>query len=285
MSRTQAISRTLFPEDLVSELYPGRTLYVDGTEGSNGNDAFSWESAKATITAALAIAEARDRILIAPGGYNETVLADVEAVKFIGAGPRGSVYIEPETAGAEGMQVTADDVTLLNLGVAGDAAADYALNVKAAARFRAYQSKFEGPDGTVVLLDGTADDQAADALLDDCEFAWGGAGVVFDDSAYGYPTQVRIQRSLFHNIVTKCVGVNASGLVKNLQLLKNIFDNQEDGTAPTDYLLLSDNGNTGLIAGNYFATATNATGVLTIGTGLKWGPNGTEAGWSTARPA
>lgn len=65
----------------------------------------------------------------------------------------------------------------------------------------------------------------------------------------------------------------------------SIFDQLEDGTEPTDFILLADNGNTGIIAGNQFAIATNATAKLTIGTGIMWGPNGTEAGWSTARPA
>lgn len=102
----------------------------------------------------------------------------------------------------------------------------------------------------------------------------------------GFVTQAFIQRSRFHNNATVCLGEFANAQqVDNLQLWNNIFDQLEDGTEPTDFILLQDNANTGIIGGNMFAIATNATAKLTIGTGLMWAPNGTEAGWSTARPA
>lgn len=261
----------------------GKTLYVGASTQFLGQAVYS------TITAALAAATAGagDRILVAPGAYNETVAVSKANVTIQGLGGRGAAYIEPTTAGAEGMQVTADDVTLINLGVAGDDTGDYALNIKSASRFRAIGCKFElaSGAGSAVLLDGTAGDQTADALFLDCEIAWAAKGFTFDDSAYGYPTQIAIKNCRFHNITTNMLGVAASGLVKNLLLADSDFDNAEDGTAPTDYILLSDNGNTGLITGCRFATETNATGVLTIGTGLKWVSNSTEAGVSTARPA
>lgn len=268
----------------------GSAWFVDSTGGSNSYSGKGQSSAFATIQKAVDSAGPGDVIYIAPGSYDETVTVTAVTkanLTLIGLGGRGSVYIEPSAAGAEGLQVLADDVTLINVGVDGDDTASYALNVQAASRFRAYGCKFELGSGTgpAVLLDGTASDQTGDAIFEDCEFAWAGSGILADDSGYGYVTQVLIKNCRFHNLTTVGVGVAASGLWKNLELIDNFFDNAEDGTAPTDYILLSDNGNTGLIAGNFFATATNATGVLTIGTGLKWAPNGTEAGWSTARPA
>lgn len=239
----------------------------------------------ATIQAAVDAAVAGDTILIAPGGYDETVTIAVANLRLVGAGARGSVFIEPETAGAEGMQVTADDVTLVNLGVAGDSAASYALNLNAAARFRAYACKFEGPDATVVLCDGTADAQVADALFEDCEFAWGGSGVVFDDSAHGFPTQVFLQRCRFHNLTVAGLGLAASGGVVNLHVLDCVFDNAEDGTAPTDYIKVDRAGDSGIVAGCRFATATNAATVLTIADDILWVGNYTEAGVTAARPA
>jgi hypothetical protein len=230
-------------------------------------------------------AAAGDCIIVAPGQYDESVISGVNNLTIFGLGGRGAVFIEPETVGAEGMQVTSDDVTLINIGVAGESTADYALNLKGASRFRSYGCKLEGPDGIIVLVDGTATGQTADALFQDTEFAWGGKAMIFDDSSYGYPTQIYVKECRFHNIVTNMFGVNSGGLVKDLHVSGSIFGNQEDGTAPTDYILLSDNGNTGFIVGNVFATATNDAAVLTIGTGIKWGPNGTEAGFSTARPA
>src|SRR3990167_1249972 len=171
----------------------------------------------ATIQAAVTAASAGDILYIEPGSYNETVTVN-KRLTLVGLGGRGAAYIEPTTVGAEGMQVTADDVTLINLGVAGEDTASYALNVRAAYRFRAYGCKFEGPTGTVVLLDGTATKNTADALFEDCEFAWGGSGVLFDNSYYGYPTQIRIRGCWFHNMTAVGVGLAADGGVVNLEL-------------------------------------------------------------------
>lgn len=237
-----------------------------------------------SIQAAVDAASAGDEIYVEPGGYNETVTVN-KAVTIIGLGGRGAAYVEPEAAGAEGMKVTADGVTLINLGVAGDGTADYALNLNAVSRFRAYGCKFEGPTGTVVLVNGTATDQTGDALFDDCEFCWGGSGVLFDDSAYGYPTQVRIKDSWFHNLTAVHVGLAAAGGVVNLELTDNVHDNAEDGTAPTDYIKVDRAGDTGVVSGCRFATPTNAAAVLTVAAGVKWVANATEAGWSAARPA
>lgn len=244
----------------------------------------------ATIQGAVDAAAAGDIIYISPGVYDETVSVS-KRLTLVGLGGRGAAYIEPSTAGAEGMQVTASDVTLINLGVAGHSTADYALNVngngaaKNGKRFRAYGCKFEGPTGTVVLLNGDANYQATDALFEDCEFAWGGSGVIFDDSGYGYPTQIRIRRCWFHNLTAVGVGLATGGGVANLEITDCVFDNAEDGTAPTDYIKVDRAGDTGIVSGCRFATATNAAGVLTIAAGILWVANATEAGWSSARPA
>lgn len=263
----------------------GTYWYVDGTNGSNTNSGTAPDEAFATITNAVSHASAGDTIEVAPGSYDETVTVNVANLTIIGTGGRGAAYIEPSTAGAEGMQVTADDVTLINIGVAGESTSSYALNANAVSRFRGYSCKFEGPTGTVVLLNGTATDQVADALFDDCEFAWGGSGIVFDDSAYGYPTQVFVQNCRFHNLTAAGIGEATGGGVVNLEVKNCVFDNAEDGTPPTDYVKVDRAGDTGIFAGNYFATATNDATVLTIAAGIMWVANATEAGWSTARPA
>lgn len=226
-------------------------------------------------------------IFIAPGDYNEAIVIPATATNLalVGMGGRGAEAVAPQAAGAEGMRVLADDVTLVNVGVAGASGADYALNVRAAARFRAHQCKFEGPTGAVVLLDGTADDQVADALLDDCEFAWGGSGILFDNSAYGYPTQVRIRNSWFHNLTAVGVGLASGGGVTNLELRDCVFDNQEDGTAPTHYVKVDRAGDTGIVTGCRFAFATNEADKMAIAAGILWVANATEAGWTTARPS
>lgn len=267
----------------------GGYYFVDPVGGSDGNDGLSPQTALLTIVEAVdkCVSGNGDVVLLFPGSYNETVTVNKSNMMIVGLGGRGSVFNEPSTAGAEAFQVTVDDVTFINVGCDGDDTSSYALNLNAVSRFRAFGCKFELGSGTgpAVLLDGTATDQCADILFRDCEFAWAGSGILADDSAYGYVTQVFLDNCRFHNLTTVGIGVAASGLWKNLEVTDCVFDNLEDGTAPTDYVLLSDNANTGIFSGNRFATATNATGVLTIGSGLLWVANGTEAGFSTARPS
>jgi len=241
-----------------------------------------------TIAQALALMVPKDILFLGPQRHEEGNLvlpATLNNVTIIGAGNRGACFIEPSVAASEGLQVLADDVTLINVGVAGKSTADYALNIKGARRFRAYGCKIEGPDGTALLLNGSTVRNVSDLLFEDCEFCWCGSCIVFQESATGFGTQIQVLKSRFHNFVVTGLGVITTSLVKNLEFYNNQLEQLEDGTEPTDFILLSDNGNTGHIAGNQFAIATNATAKLTIGTGLMWGPNGTEAGWSTARPA
>lgn len=240
-------------------------------------------SPTSTLAAAIAAANAGDVLYLEPGQYNESVTVN-KRLTIIGLGGKGAAYIEPETAGAEGMLVTADDVTLVNVGVAGASAADYALQVGSQTvspdRFRAFACKFEGPDAAVAVLKG-----AGDSLFEDCEFAWGGSGLLFAPNDDGFVTQVKLRRCHFHNLTAVHVGLAASGGVTNLEMADCLHDNAEDGTAPTDYIKVDRAGDTGIITGCRFATATNAATVLTIAAGILWVGNATEAGWSTARPA
>jgi hypothetical protein len=239
-----------------------------------------------TVSALVASLIDNDSVLLGPQGFEEgnlTIPAGTTGINIRGTGGRGASYIEPQATGDEGLNVLGNDVTLINVGIAKGATADYALKIGAAAvnvrRFRAIGCKFEG-DGVAVLIHG-----GADIIFEDCEFAWCGSACLFQGNDEEFPTQVQFRNCYFHNFTTVGLGVQSGGVVKNLRLEDCFFDRQEDGTAPTDFILLSDNANTGYIAGNKFAHATNASSVLTIGTGILWGPNGTEAGWSTARPA
>ena len=246
-----------------------------------------------SVAAALNIAVTGDVIMLGPQRHQEgnlTLAAGKTNVTIIGMGNRGACYIEPANAGDEGLNVLADDCTLINVGVAGNATGDYGLkvgdNTTEVARFRAMGCKFEGPTGAnpaaAVVLQ-----QTGDTILDDCEFAWNSNALLLASGASSFVTQTRIQRCLFHNSTTVHIGAigGAVQVCVDLWVLDNYFAEDEAGVAPTDFILLSDNANTGFITGNRFANPTNATGVITIGTGLIYNPNGTEAGWSTARPA
>ena len=240
-----------------------------------------------TIAAALSLMISRDVLVLGPQEHAEgnlSIPATKPNIVIMGAGPRGSCFIEPATAAHNGLEILADDVTLINVGVANGSGGTYGLSVGSQTvspdRFRSYGCKFEGT-GIAARLYG-----AGDVLLDDCEFAWANTGLQFRANNNGFVTQAFIRGSRFHNNATACISESANQQeVDNLQLWNNLFDQLEDGTEPTDFILLQHNGNTGVIGGNIFALATNATAKLTIGTGLMWAPNGTEAGWSTARPA
>lgn len=252
-----------------------------------GTNCPSFVQEKATIALALAAMVPGDVLYLGPQRHQEGNLSIPEAltnITIIGAGNRGACFIEPSTAGDEGLEILGDDVTLINVGVADGGSGDYGLSVGSTSvspdRFRAFGCKFEG-SAIGARLYG-----AGDVLLTDCEFAWANVGLQLRANSNGLVTQAFIQASRFHNNATACLSQSANqGEVANLQLWNNIFDQLEDGTEPTDFILLQNNGNFGVIAGNQFAIATNLAAKLTIGTGLMWAPNGTEAGFSTARPA
>ena len=235
------------------------------------------------------IMEPGDVAMIGPGFYDEPGLVIPEGlnnITLIGAGSRGSVGLEVGGVGEEGLTVLADDVTLINFGCS--APGDFSLKIGnttvSPARFRASGCKFEGNEtvnpGAQVIFQGSGD-----CILDDCEIAWGVNGILGNSNNDGFPTQTLIRNCWFHDLTTVHVGVAGVAHWIELWLQDNRFDRDEAGVAPTDFLLLSDNANIGSITGNRFANATNQAAVITIGTGLLYMANATEAGWSTARPA
>lgn len=240
-----------------------------------------------TIANAISLMVSGDVLVLGPQRHtigNLSIPATKTNLTIIGAGNRGASYIQPSVAASQGLEVLADDVTLINVGVSDSSGGTYALSVGSASvspdRFRAYGCKFEGSSIGCRLYG------AGDVLLEDCEFAWAPTGVQLRANLVGFNTEIYIRNSRFHNYLTVGVGEFANAQqVNNLLLADNYFERQEDGTAGTDDILLQHNGNTGLITGNRFPRATNGTGFITIGTGLIYNPNGTEAGWSTARPA
>lgn len=258
----------------------GSVRVVDPATAASNNDIAE------TIQDAVDGADEGDVILLAPGGYDETVTVATPGLVFVGLGGRGQTFIEPSTAGAEGMQIAGvDDVTLVNLGVAGEGTADYALNLNDVSRFRGYGCKFEGIDaGPAVLLDGTATGQVGDALFRDCEFCWSDVGILGNDSVYGFPTQVFLDVCRFHNITTAHISDGDASIV-NLQVSDCIHDNAEDGTAPTTYVSVDGAASTGIFSGNRYAFATNSNTKFVIAAGILWVANATEAGWTAARPS
>ena len=268
----------------------GEHWFVDAAAANlDGKD---WDGAFTTIQKAVDQASAGDTIHVAPkaAGYDETitVLFAKNNLTIIGEGNRGAVFIITATAGAEGMEVRANDVTLINVGVEAEDTADYALRVFGS-RFRAYGCKFEGPTANVVRVGpGTIAQTTApithgrggDILFYDCEFAWGGTGIVVTSSNFGACTQLRVYRCHFHNLTVACVGENDVGVIgagRNIWLDECIFDVGEDGAVPTDFIDLDSVGTTGRIYKCTFATTVHASALIQIAAGILYLGNQTQA--------
>lgn len=260
---------------------PGKTIFVKAG-GNDESSGLEYSGGKATIASAVAAAAQGDLIKIDIGGYNESLTISTPGVTLQGVTSRGAAYIEPESAGAEGMTVLADDVALENVGVASDDTGDYCLKVGSQtvspARFRATGCKFEGK---MVLLQG-----AGDALFEDCEFAWMAEDAVqFAANDDGFCTQITFRNCRFHNITRDGLRKAAAGGVRNLLLENCTFDNAEDGTAPAKYVNITGADESGLITGCRFATPTNEADLIAIGDKILYVANYTEAGLTTARPS
>lgn len=281
--------------DLDLHLASKTYLRVNAATGSN-NPRRGKNRAYQTIQEAVNDAESGSVILAAPGRYDETVTipATKSGIVIAGMGGRGAAYIDPSTEDAAGMVCHAADVTLLNLGVAAeDATSAIALTVTGA-RFRAQGCKFEsgltqltlGP-GTVAQIAAGTHGDGADALIEDCEFTWGANGVILKASDYGAVTQARFRRNLFRNLSAAAFeesGGTASIRFRDLLIEGNIFAENE-GAPPTKYISLNDdNGNDGLVVGNYFQTALNG-GLNLVSTALIWTANFHIAGLSTTQPS
>lgn len=100
-----------FAGGTLSGLVKGDAYYVDSVAGSNDNDGTSWETAKATLDAAVGLCTASqgDTIYIAPG-HAETLAADVDvdvagiSIIGIGNGENRPVF----TIGADGVKFDID---------------------------------------------------------------------------------------------------------------------------------------------------------------------------------
>lgn len=275
--------------------------YVDPVNGNDARDGRTFGTSKLTLANVLSKCSAGAFIFVYPGQLAEgnlTIARSLSKVTIIGVGGRGAAYLEPTTEDQSGILVNADDVTMVNFGVAGeDADSAYAIRISGA-RFRAYGCKFEGADAGVQLLVGTVAEQAAgtngtaaDSLFSDCEIAWNDNGVILICSDYGAVTQARFERCLFHNNgASHFEEANGSGgaagvRYRDLWIADCVFSDNEDGSAPTKFLSLNDdNANTGIVARCAFPTAING-GLNLVSTALHWVANYHTGGVSTAQPS
>lgn len=282
----------------IPAILPGRYIWVNPLGTNTGE---SPEGGFRLISDAILDADAGDAILIAPGGYDPAAVLTIPRTKskltLVGLGGRGAAYIEPSTEDQSGLIVLADDVTLVNLGVAGeDETSAVALTVFGS-RFRAYGCKFEGGltqlqigPGSIAQQNAGTHGNGADALFDDCEFCWGTNGVVLRATDYGGVTQARFRNCRYHDLTAASfeetnVGGSASVQYFGLVVDGCVFETAEDGTVPTKWMSLNDdNANTGIVTGCHFPTAINS-GKNLVSTKLLWVSNYMTGGVSTGQPS
>jgi len=253
---------------------------------------------KKTIQAAVDRASPLDVIMVAPGEYDEeiTVPVDLTNLRIFGWGGRGAAYVEPSDTNATGLTNLADDLTVVNLGLAGAGTGDGILNY--GARLRGYRCKIEGGTnglylalGTIAQIAAGTHGKGADIIMDDCEFTWNTNGVILSGTDYGAITQPRFRRCLFHdNSAADFEEASGSGggagvRYRDLDIDECKFRRQEDGTEPAKYISLNDdNTNSGVVSGCQFPTAL-AGGKNLVSTGLIWTGNYHTDGVSAAQPS
>lgn len=277
------VSGSLTESDIESGEWSANVYYVDGTNGSDAgtHDGKSWGQAFATIGRAVTAATSGDQIRIAPGAYaeNVTIPHSKANLHFLGVGNRRRCSIAPATG--TGLLCRANGVTLQNVNCA--ALGTGVACIVTGDRFTAIGCKFENDDGTGACLTigpGTnankvagLDGGGADALFDDCEFAWAATGVILQGTDYGAATEDVFRRCRFHNLatahITENVGSGGSAAVTfaNAKIEDCTFEKDEAGNAPTKFISLNaNNGNTGLVTKCVFPVASNGGKVL-VGTG------------------
>lgn len=99
----------------------------------------------------------------------------------------------------------------------------------------------------------------------------------------GDPThRLVIKNNRFFAITTDVI-VSAGSSINTL-VYGNVVANDGD-TEPTRFVKLDGSGDSGIVANNFFATATNSNTKFVLDADVMWVSNSTEAGVSTARPA
>lgn len=275
---------------------PGSVWFVKPS-GSDNNDGRSFDGAYATVAKAIASCVAGDTISLGQGDFSEAAITIPRALRgltIIGASGRGGSAIATSTTNGTCLTNLANDVTLINVGLAGDGSGGGLKNY--GDRFRAFQCKIEGGAigalmtlGTVAQIAALTHGKGADCLFDDCEFCWSSAaGVKITASDYGAVTQLFLRNCRFHNLSAAHFeesGGTVSIRFRNLQITDCVFDNDEGGAAPTKFLSLNDdNGNDGIVARCSFPTAING-GLNLVSTKLLWVSNFHTGGLSTGQPS
>ncbi len=299
-SRNAIVARFPHPNDGPVELAGGTSRtgvnFHVKTDGNDDLDGLSWDTAVASFTKAIELATAGrgDQVHARPGDYDEAeIVIDKDDLAIVGHGADGAVGITP-SSGINAMKITANDVVLQNIRIEGDSNADYGL-VITDSDSKALGIRILGcllRNGSHATNPAVVVIGAGDLYIVGCDIAWAGIGIEYRGGLLGFPTQIFQLGNKFHNLSVQHIGQRGiqgpgnDGKVVNLNHIGNTHDTLEDGTEPTGVWLELDHvGSSGLVADNFFATASQSAAKFALATHVHWVTNKTEAGISTARPA
>jgi len=237
----------------------------------------------ASIQAAVDAMVDGDVLLLGPQEYNEdVVITGKNGITIVGASPALGTRLTGLPSNGIGLTIVGgQDVQLVNMNLEGRGTGGALKLMGQIRRLSALGCKFNG-GAFGVLVAPAAGGQIVDFLMDECYF--GPVTTGFSNAlAGGDPThRVVIKNSIFSAVVTDCI-VSAGSCI-NIAVVNNIFGTHTD-VEPTRFIKLDGAGDSGIVAGNQFATATNANTKFVLDADVYWTANGTEAGWSAARPA
>jgi hypothetical protein len=272
-----------------------------GIDGNTG----AYDSPYSTIQYAIDQSAPGGVIVVSEGAYDEAVTiardggrlgTGLAGLTIVGLGGRGATFVETSTTNATALTNDCDDITIVNVGFAGDGTGAGVINT--GSRLRMYGCKLEGGAVAIQFTLGTVAQDAAgtkgngaDCLLEDCETAWTTRGILLTCTDYGAVTETFISNCYHHDHSAAAIdesvgsGGSAAVLFQGLRINNCIFNDLEDGTAPTAFILLNDNNaNAGIVTQCAFPSAINS-GKNLVSTALHWVSNYHTGGISTAQPS
>ena len=255
---------------------PGTNWFVDPAMSSSGSGT-SWSGAFKTLKEAVAVAVSKDVIYLAPGTHTgpstgAAVTISASNITLIGVGPQGSVVVgyqyNPLAAGtiATGaLIVTGQNVEVNNIDFSGGNGAVYGVLVKGDS-FRAFDCKFEMQNDVGIALQflptAVTGTTASLAIIKNCLFDWCETGISFETVGGCACTEDHIVNCVFENCSVNCINERVADSVRALEITNCVFQDIENGTAPTKYIELSNVNNTGIVSGCIFPVAVNGALVL-----------------------
>jgi hypothetical protein len=273
----------------------GKYIFVDGTNGSDGNNGDGMTSAKATIASAVASAVANDCVVILPGTYTEAVTVSVAGVSIVGLGTSVKLVIWTSATDTASLTLAANYTSVSGIyfkaPVYTASAAVASITLSSAGYAHIYGNQFQGQTGSYNAIYSPVCN-SDNVTIENNLF------IYFNTSTYGAAilgveagglsySGWEILNNYFHSCVTE---VNINGrvcLVQGNTFAINGINAAGAGAAVCTLALdlsgTSSYGNN--VHGNFLGGAYSSTLYKIGASGDDWGGNYNIAGLTAANPA